>query len=94
MAEGDQQQKQKSAPKKGSHTTAAEDRKAPKEELAPGAEEVQEKFDEATEKGYFGAEDPVIPNEEWSLETGPDSPDLEDVRLAVAEKDVNAGRRR
>jgi hypothetical protein len=66
---------------------------ASSEELAEGAEELKNKVDEAQEKGYYGP-DPVIPNEEWSLESGPDSPSAEDVRLARAQEDVNRGLRR
>ena len=65
-------------------STPVEERKAPSEELVDGADEVQEAFDEAAEKGHFGA-DSLIANEEWSLESGPDSPDTEDARIAVAQ---------
>jgi hypothetical protein len=86
---------EKAKQKRGEHTTSAEDRKAPEAEVkAGGGEETQAKMDEAQEKGYIGESDPVIPNEEWSLESGPDSPDAEDVRLAVATADVERGRRR
>jgi len=59
-----------------------------------GGEEVAEKMKEGLEKGYFGPDEPVIPNEEWSLESGPDSPSAEDTRLARAQADVGKGIRR
>lgn len=39
-----------------------------------GQAEVQATMDEATDKGYFGEKVDPIPDEEYSLLTGPDSP--------------------
>lgn len=50
-----------------------------------GEAEVQAKFDEANEKGYFGEVPPGPPNEAYSLETGPDSPNALDEAAAAAE---------
>ena len=44
-----------------------------------GQAEVQAKFDEAAEKGYFGTVPPQPPNEAYSLQSGPDAPDEHDV---------------
>jgi hypothetical protein len=67
--------------------------KATDEVKEGGGEEVQEAMNEGLEKGYFGP-DPVVPNEEWSLESGPDSPSAEEIRLARAQADVDKGIRR
>lgn len=48
-----------------------------------GQSEVKQSFDEAQEKGYFGTEVDPIPNKEYSLETGPDSPTAADQREAL-----------
>jgi hypothetical protein len=45
-----------------------------------GQAEVQRRSDEATEKGYFGTVPPGPANEEYSLESGPDSPSAYDLR--------------
>jgi hypothetical protein len=53
-----------------------------------GVDELQKKVDEAEEKGYYGA-DSVIDNKEFSLQSGPDSPDArEQLRAAHATRDV------
>lgn len=52
-----------------------------------GAAEVQAKFDEAAEKGYFGTVPPGPPNEAYSLESGPDSPNAIEEREAAAKGD-------
>lgn len=39
-----------------------------------GADQVQQSFDEAAEKGYFGHSPDDTPRENYSLETGPDAP--------------------
>lgn len=39
-----------------------------------GQAEMQERFDAAAEKGYFGHAPDPTPNENYSLETGPDAP--------------------
>lgn len=49
-----------------------------------GAAEVQAKFDEAADKGYFGEVPPGPPNEAYSLESGPDSPNALEEAEAVA----------
>jgi len=49
-----------------------------------GQAEVQAKFDEAAEKGYFGEVPPGPPNEAYSLESGPDSPNALEEREAAA----------
>lgn len=46
------------------------------------AKQVQKTVDEAEDKGYFGVKVDPLPNEAYSLESGPDSPTLEDVRKA------------
>lgn len=45
-----------------------------------GQAEVQEKFDEAAEKGYFGTAPDATPNENYSLQTPPDAPTPENTR--------------
>lgn len=49
-----------------------------------GQAEVQAKFDEAAEKGYFGTVPPGPPNEAYSLESGPDAPTQLEEREAAA----------
>ena len=54
-----------------------------------GAQEVQERVDEETAQGFAGVEVDPIPNEEYSLQSGPDSPTAADTRKALAERDAN-----
>lgn len=39
-----------------------------------GKAEVQSAFDEANAKGYFGTAPDPVPDEQYSLKTGPDAP--------------------
>ncbi len=45
-----------------------------------GADQVQQAFDEAAEKGYFGHVPDDTPNENYSLETPQDAPTPENTR--------------
>lgn len=51
-----------------------------------GQAEVQKRFDEAAEKGYFGERPPGLPNERYSLESGPDAPTHAEEREAAKGK--------
>jgi hypothetical protein len=51
-----------------------------------GLAEVQEKVDQETEQGFVGVEVDPIPNEEYSVQTGPDSPTIAEQQKALAEK--------
>lgn len=61
-----------------------------------GTAEVQAKVDKAEDKGYFGTKVDPLPNEAYSLETGPDSPravEAPNARLAqVHIDDVDEGK--
>jgi hypothetical protein len=52
-----------------------------------GASEVQQAFEEAQEKGYFGNQVDPLPNSAHSLESGPDAPTAAEQAAAVAKKD-------
>ena len=56
--------------------------------LVKGEGEVQAKFDEATEQGFFGRAADPIPNERYSLESGPDSPTVAEQRAAAAQAEA------
>lgn len=47
--------------------------------------EVQDRVDAETDQGFRGTAVDPIPNEEYSLESGPDSPTAADQRAALAE---------
>lgn len=51
-----------------------------------GEAETQKVADEAAEQGFIGTTPDPIPNSEYSLESGPDSPTLEEQRKAVAKQ--------
>lgn len=51
-----------------------------------GQAELQEKFDEAAKKGYFGTVPDSTPNENYSMETGPDAPTPETERKPAGEE--------
>jgi hypothetical protein len=61
-----------------------------------GTGEVQAKVDKAEDKGFFGSKVDPRPNEEYSLETGPDSPravEAPNTRLSQAHiDDVDEGK--
>ena len=58
-----------------------------------GQAELQEIFDEAEEKGYFGTVPDPTPNENYSLETPPDAPTPEtDANAAREAREATAGR--
>lgn len=65
---------QDSAPESAADTSAAGD---------GGAAELQARFDEAHAKGYFGTTPDPIPNERYSLATGPESPSAAEALAAV-----------
>lgn len=48
-----------------------------------GQAEVQKKVDENTEQGFEGEAVDPLPNSAYSLESGPDSPTIEEQRKAV-----------
>lgn len=54
-----------------------------------GQDEVQAKFDEANEKGYFGTVPDGPPNSAYSLQSGPDSPSAAEEAAAVAASRVD-----
>lgn len=60
-----------------------------KQKAAPagdaGQAEVQAAFDEAAKKGYFGNRPPGLPNERYSLESGPEAPTHAEERDAAKE---------
>jgi len=51
-----------------------------------GQDQVQKHFDEAAEKGYFGERPPGLPNERYSLESGPEAPTAAEEREAAKGK--------
>lgn len=55
-----------------------------------GEAQVQEKFDEANEQGYFGTSPDDTPRENYSLQTGPDAPTPE--TEAAKQRAKDAGR--
>lgn len=59
-------------------TATAAGTKNPADEV--GADQVQQAFDEAAEKGYFGYVPDDTPNENYSLETPQDAPTPENTR--------------
>jgi len=54
-----------------------------------GQAEVQAARDKAREQGYEGSSPSTIPNKEFSLETGPDSPSAAQMLVAAAEARLN-----
>jgi hypothetical protein len=48
-----------------------------------GQDQVQKQFDEAAKQGYFGERPPGLPNERYSLESGPDAPTHAEEREAA-----------
>ncbi len=58
-----------------------------------GQKELQEVFDEAAEKGYFGTTPDPTPNENYSLQTPLDAPVPEtDAAAARAARELTGGR--
>ncbi|RPH36344.1 MAG: hypothetical protein EHM90_02225 [Chloroflexi bacterium] len=53
---------------------------------AAGAEEVQEKVDKELEQGFSGTEVDPIPNEAYSVQSGPDSPTVVEIDEALADR--------
>ncbi len=53
-----------------------------------GQAEVQAERDKAREQGYEGTSPSTIPNREFSLQTGPDSPSAHEQQLAAAKQRV------
>jgi hypothetical protein len=74
--------------------SSAKDAQA-EEVKAAGAVEVQERVDKEQEQGYAGEVVDPIPNKEYSLQSGPDSPTAADSREALLkrEAETNPGRR-
>lgn len=52
----------------------AEQKKAPAKQQDSGEDQVQQAFDEANEKGYFGTSPDKTPRENYTLQTPPDAP--------------------
>jgi hypothetical protein len=62
-------------------TTAGADRQSDsKGGEDAGQAELQRRDDEATEKGYIGEKPAGPDNEEWSLQSGPDSPTVKQLQ--------------
>ncbi len=51
-----------------------------------GEKEVQEKVDEANEKGFYGTTPPGPPDEAYALPSGPDAPTVLDERAAAQDQ--------
>mgnify|MGYP003574911858 CR=1 FL=1 len=54
-----------------------------------GAQQVKDARDEAREKGYEGFSPSTIPNREFALTTGPDSPSLADMAEGIAQQRID-----
>lgn len=54
-----------------------------------GQAEVESARDKARKQGYEGTSPSTVPNEEFSLETGPDSPSAAELHVAAAEQRIN-----
>ena len=51
-----------------------------------GQAEMQDMMDTATKQGFIGTEVDPIPNSAYSLQSGPDSPTIDEQREALAKK--------
>lgn len=58
--------------------------------VAQSEEQVQAAVDEETEQGFRGTKVDPLPNEAYSLESGPDSPTPAEQRAALAEAEAEA----
>lgn len=56
-----------------------------------GQAEVQAKVDKETEKGYRGVKVDPLPNSAYSIQSGPDSPTLDDARTREAQHCLQEG---
>lgn len=56
-----------------------------------GQAQVQAKVDEETEKGYRGVKVDPLPNDAYSIKTGPDSPTLADSRTRADQHCLQEG---
>jgi hypothetical protein len=55
-----------------------------------GQAQVQQRRDEAAEKGHFGEKPPGPANEEYSLRTGPKSPSALEATIMASEQQLKA----
>lgn len=58
----------------------------PKSKDDVGQAEVQSERDKAREQGFEGTSAKPIPNSEYTLQSGPDSPSAVDAAVAIAEQ--------
>lgn len=58
--------------------------KKPDKQADAGQAEMQKMADEATEQGFLGTKVDPLPNSAYSLESGPESPTIDEQREALA----------
>jgi hypothetical protein len=63
---------------------------AAKEKADAGQAEVQNTYDEAAKRGYFGEVPDQPANKEYTLQTGPDSPTAFDEHVSINEARIKA----